>query len=26
MFDEAHKWLSNAKVKLDNFHANSDNA
>lgn len=26
MFDEAEKWLTNAKVKLDNFHANSDNA
>jgi len=26
MFDEADKWLKNAKVKLDNFHANSDNA
>ena len=26
MFDEADKWLKNAKIKLDNFHANNDNA
>ena len=26
MFDEADKWLKNAKGKLDNFHANNDNA
>lgn len=26
MFDEADKWLKNAKTKLDNFHANNNNA
>ena len=26
MFDEADKWLKNAKGKLDNFHANNDNS
>jgi hypothetical protein len=26
MFDEADRWLKNAKTKLDNFHANNDNA
>jgi hypothetical protein len=26
MFDEADKWLKNAKDKLDNFHANNENA
>ena len=26
MFDEADKWLKNAKGKLDNFHANTNNA
>ena len=25
MFDDADKWLKNAKVKLDNFQANNDN-
>ena len=25
MFDEAEKWLKNAKVKLDNFHNNNNN-
>jgi hypothetical protein len=25
MFQDADKWLKNAKVKLDNFQANNDN-
>jgi hypothetical protein len=25
MFDEAEKWLKNAKIKLDNFHNNNNN-
>jgi hypothetical protein len=25
MFDEAERWLKNAKSKLDNFHANNNN-
>ena len=25
MFDDADKWLKNAKKKLDNFHANNNN-
>lgn len=25
MYDDANRWLKNAKVKLDNFTANSDN-
>lgn len=25
MFNEAAKWLQNAKVKLDNFQANNNN-
>ena len=25
IFDDADKWLKNAKKKLDNFHANNDN-